>query len=282
MGPEPIDTDLPDIDDLTRRFAESGFLCLPGLIGRDTAEAMATLVYGELDGWKRRWMTKTGVDWEDPAAITAFLEPILSGPDGLQVLDGDLQHLARGELPLPTRLRPELKAVAHVEPLTRVLQALLGEAGLRMHNPPSIRASVPNLSFGNVPPHQDWAYNRHVARFVTVWIPLCEINDDCGGVDLYHGSHSVGPVPHGPHGPIWKNTVDPDLDLSAYPHRHLPMSPGDALLFCPELLHASHPNRSDRVRCSIDYRFFAASTPTSKHCYDPTSRTVIPPPGDQR
>ena len=242
--------DKPIVDDL-RRLVTSGFAA-------------------ETEKWRRA----TGLAYDDSSAIDQHYGP---RSEPFAALTDDLKHLARGELPLPVRLNPMLKRICDAAALIRVLRRHFGNSGLRLHNPPSIRVSMPGRAISNVPPHQDWSYNRHISDFVTVWVPLVSIDDRCGGTDVFAGSHCLGRLAHRPGNNIWSQSVAASPENMNCPKRHYDMEPGDVLLFDPLLLHASRPNTSRRVRFSIDYRFFDAATPTTKHCYDIERRRIIPP-----
>jgi ectoine hydroxylase-related dioxygenase (phytanoyl-CoA dioxygenase family) len=55
------------------------------------------------------------------------------------------------------------------------------------------------------------------------------------------------------------------------------MAPGDALIFNPYVVHGSMPNLSNRIRFSIDCRFFGGDARTSKHYLDMTTWSVVAP-----
>jgi ectoine hydroxylase-related dioxygenase (phytanoyl-CoA dioxygenase family) len=75
---------------------------------------------------------------------------------------------------------------------------------------------------------------------------------------------------------IWQDGfVDLESLGGRYTPRHITMEPGDVLLFGQHMLHRSHPNSSNRVRCSIDARWFTPATDSTKQYYDVTTRTLI-------
>ena len=48
-----------------------------------------------------------------------------------------------------------------------------------VHYPPMIRFKLADAPSSIVPVHQDIAYNRHLSDFITVWVPLVDIDDEC-------------------------------------------------------------------------------------------------------
>lgn len=262
------------LHDRRQEYQRSGYLVLKGVLPVALVSELGRFLQEEYHRNRELFQTRTGRSLDDHE----FLRSIADA-ERFPALPSELKHLVRGELPLETRLDGRLKAVAHEPGLTAVVQAILNADGLRLHNPPSIRVSAPALSLGNVPLHQDHAYNPHLSEFVTAWVPFTPIDEACGGVDVLEGSHRLGPLEHGAQ-VIWGNFVAESASLG-FERRHIVIGPGDALLFGPWLLHASHPNTSDRIRFSIDYRFFSASTPSSRHYYDIARRTVVAPPAER-
>lgn len=265
------------MSDTIQQFLRDGFVVVRGIISSEVIGHLACFVIDAERHYHQIWLHHTNVALDDVTAVREWLDRMLAEPGRFASLPDDLQHLARGEMPLPVRLDARLRIIAHTEPLTNLLLALLQCESIRQHNPPSIRVSRPGMYQGNVPLHQDWAYNRHMADFISVWVPLCSIDDACGGVDVFPGSHRLGRVDHQSE-VIWGNAIHHSPFLAAFTKEHVIVEPGDVLIFSPELLHGSHANTSERTRLSIDYRFFDATKPSGKPAYDPKLRQVIWPP----
>jgi ectoine hydroxylase-related dioxygenase (phytanoyl-CoA dioxygenase family) len=53
------------------------------------------------------------------------------------------------------------------------------------------------------------------------------------------------------------------------------MEPGDALLFGPHLIHRSVANTSNRIRYSVDCRWFGGESPALRQFYDVERRQVV-------
>jgi ectoine hydroxylase-related dioxygenase (phytanoyl-CoA dioxygenase family) len=111
-----------------------------------------------------------------------------------------------------------------------------------------------------------------MTAFVTLWVPLVETDEECGGVGVYEGTgrspeHSVG------QDRFWLQPVAAE----GRPVHHA-MSRGDALLLNRWIVHQSMPNRSARTRLSIDFRFFGEHDSSTKHYLDLQRRVVVPPP----
>ena len=89
--------------------------------------------------------------------------------------------------------------------------------------------------------------------FITLWIPLVEIDSKCGGVTVYPGSDNVQQktmkLNHG----VWFDKIDVSGTVAV---DCAPMAKGDVLIFNRFLAHKSMPNLSNRIRFSLDLRFF--------------------------
>lgn len=186
-------------------------------------------------------------------------------------IPGDLRHFLVGEFDLETRLDLRIMELLSTERCRKFVSAFLQTDYFYVHYPPMIRFKIANAPSSLVPVHQDFAYNRHMSDFIAVWLPLVPIDNDCGGVIVYEGSHLADMVQHNSSGAWGSKAV---ADLSRYPRRHILMDAGDALFFPPTLLHESAPHCSSHVRYSIDFRVIRRSADTTKSYYDPFTRSV--------
>ncbi|MEX0775475.1 MAG: phytanoyl-CoA dioxygenase family protein [Phycisphaeraceae bacterium] len=252
-----------------------GYAVIKQAVNPITAMRLSDMVYMHLNVYRGSFRAATGVDLDDAQAVSKYVAALHDGESRYAALDKDVQHLLRGEFPLVFRLGEEFRAIASQRALIAALQAVLAKVNLRMHYPPMIRFKQPGQAQANVPMHQDCSYNAHLEEFVTAWLPLCEITDACGGVDVLVGSHRDGALPHGRQ-VIWGNYVE-EVGLQRFKRVHVTMALGDALLFGPYTLHASHANTSERPRCSIDCRFFSRLTASTKHYLDVATGRVITP-----
>lgn len=183
----------------------------------------------------------------------------------------DLRHYLVGEFDLETRLDLRISDILSTERSREFLCRFLGTDRYLIHYPPMIRFKVAEAPGNIVPVHQDYAYNRHLSKFITVWVPLVDITEECGGVILYEGSHLSEPVRHEASG-AWSNKAQTEVD--GFNPRHILMRAGDALIFPPNMFHQSAPHLSSTIRYSIDFRVFPAPADTTKSYYDPFTKTV--------
>jgi hypothetical protein len=185
----------------------------------------------------------------------------------------DFRNFLVGQFDLETRLDLRVVDLLSTSACQAFLKEFLKSPRYYIHFPPMLRFKFMEAPESQVPVHQDIAYNQHLSDFVTLWAPLTEINETCGGVIVYEGSHRAEVFQHESSG-AWANRarVEP---LEKYPSKHILMEKGDVLLFPPTLLHESALHQSSTVRYSIDYRIFLNKEETSKSYYDPAEKRVI-------
>lgn len=186
-------------------------------------------------------------------------------------LPKDLRHYLRGEFDLQTRLDDRLVGVLSTPKCRSFLADFLESDGYIIHYPPMVRFKVADAPSSILPPHQDAPYNAHLNDFLTVWVPLVDIDEDCGGLIVYDGSHTTELVPHVASG-AWE--AQATGDHSRFPTRHVLMQVRDILMFPPSLVHESAPHRGGRIRYSIDFRVVRKATDTTKSYFDPFTGKV--------
>ncbi len=104
--------------------------------------------------------------------------------------------------------------------------------------------------------HQD-GVNNYGIDFITCWVPLMDIDDAVGGLAVVPGSHkAVHYNKHPAQTNVIRTGVFPD---SAW--RRPNYRAGDLLMFHSMTAHAGLPNRSDKIRLSVDIRFLPSSMP---------------------
>ncbi len=130
-----------------------------------------------------------------------------------------------------------------------------------------IRFALPNDERHLTPPHQDHFFIRQTDQFRTVWIPLIDINQDAGGLAIAKRSHLGGLLDHVEHDTaysyIFRGRKQRGVPLNAVrgPWLTTNYAPGDLLLFHSMMVHRALPNRSNRIRLSLDARFQPKSAP---------------------
>ena len=128
------------------------------------------------------------------------------------------------------------------------------------------QAKMPNETRSQIPWHQDLGFlhpDAEATFMVNFWIPLVDVTVENGCLEVIPGSHRAGLKPHGevtgyPNVGIREGWV-PDGQPVACPVRK-----GGLVVFQHKTAHRSFPNRTDRIRWSLDIRFSDPSKPTGR------------------
>jgi 1-deoxypentalenic acid 11beta-hydroxylase len=148
----------------------------------------------------------------------------------------------------------------------RLAERVFGEPAFMFKNP-NIRYSLPDHSQYVTPAHQDRFFIRGTTTFCTLWIPLMHLDESMGGLVVAAGSHKRGLREHAEqedvYSYVFKGRRQKGVRLAEIdePGLTAEYQPGDALLFHNLTLHWALPNRSDRIRLSIDTRAQPATAP---------------------
>jgi hypothetical protein len=105
-------------------------------------------------------------------------------------------------------------------------------------------------SFYKVPQHQDWQSMQGSLNAMVVWVPLVDINQDLGALEVAPKSHLLGLLPSVENAWHREVSVQETGDFIA-----VEVEKGDALFFSAFLVHRSGNNIMDRIRWSCHFRY---------------------------
>ena len=143
-------------------------------------------------------------------------------------------------------------ALPHQPSLQRVMKMLVGEH-LLVHPKPIGRLIFPHCERLTVHAHQDYRFMGGDPECYTAWIPLHDCPVEVGPLQVMEGSHHFG----------FQDHEDEKLHVPEIPVERAmggewsggEINAGDVLIFHSLTVHAAAPNRSDRLRISLDCRF---------------------------
>jgi len=182
-----------------------------------------------------------------------------------------------------TRLFPGAATLIHIEGvlgpalaelwssprLLDLMEQILG-GDVAGHPVWNLRSKTPLNPLATVPWHQDTAYlaagNEQVFQ-PTAWIPLVDVDQSMGTLQVLKGSHRAGRVSRhhlerkGANNASWYLQIDP-ADLPAGEQVVCHMKKGSFLLLNQLVVHRSTENTTDRIRWSVDLRFQNPAQPT--------------------
>jgi ectoine hydroxylase-related dioxygenase (phytanoyl-CoA dioxygenase family) len=126
---------------------------------------------------------------------------------------------------------------------------------------------VPNVNYRLYPPggpvtgvHQDGFYSPGIESFRPLWIPLIPMPREVGGLMVAIGQHKKGFFHNLAPG---KRLRVPAGVIDERSWATIDYRPGDLLVVHPYSPHGGLPNRSDRLRVSIDVRVQSLANPTA-------------------
>jgi len=148
-------------------------------------------------------------------------------------------------------------------------EILLG-GEIRLYPNYTARPKLPEWEGTQVLWHQDGGYTEQLGatggkmeklRMVNVWSPLVPARIENGCMQFIPGTHKLGAVPHVKkthYLEIAEDYLKPRLKQAV----NIEMDPGDLVLFHNLLFHQGQPNRTQKIRWSLDWRYQDATQPT--------------------
>jgi ectoine hydroxylase-related dioxygenase (phytanoyl-CoA dioxygenase family) len=143
-------------------------------------------------------------------------------------------------------------ALPHQPALRKVMEMLVGNQVI-VHPKPIGRLIFPDCERLIVHAHQDYEFMGGDPEFFTVWIPLHDCPVEVGPLQILEGSHRFGVQRHERDNLHVPEIADGAVAGDEWAGGH--MNAGDVLIFHSLTVHAASPNRSERLRVSLDCRF---------------------------
>ncbi len=225
---------------LAARMARDGYLFLRGVLPRASVDEVQ-LEIGALAreaGWLRR---------DAPvAAAHADVAGFCVDPDPTYLKT--LRRINRLE---------SYHALKHHPALIGLFERMLG-GEILPHPRVLMRNIFPERAEFTTKAHQDFPNVQGTTEVFTAWIPLIDVPMEVGPLQVAAGSHRSGVydfhIGSGAGGIEIKDPLEGRWTSG-------PFMAGDVLIFHSMLVHKGVPNRSDRLRMSMDVRFQRASEP---------------------
>jgi phytanoyl-CoA hydroxylase len=242
-SPETSDSQADPIAAQAARFAEDGYLVLPGFARESVCAAVTADVAASLH----------------PVLAPAEFEADVGypgAPASRGVPGGDTPRRLLNAYSRFPALRPVVTSVA----LGRTLGALLGTSRVLLsqchHN--CVMTKAPNFSSVTLW-HQDiryWSFER--PELVSLWMALGEETADNGALQVIAGTHRQAFTADRLDEVKFLRPELPENQALIQQARTVELTRGDALLFHARLFHAAGRNLTDRVKLSCVFTFHAA------------------------
>lgn len=237
-------------DEQVRFYDREGYLVLAGLLDDDDLAPVKAAMMAKVDQIAEDLYASgliTGKREESP--FEARLAELFAG-----LTDADFLKYGRS-------WRDRLPGYYHIMANPKILDAVESLIGGEIFANPvyNTRPKVPNVAAGAVPWHQDKSYwpDANANPVITVWLPLVEANLDNGCLHVMPRTHRQKLLSW--HRESYTGTAYTELDAEHLGVEKqvipLPVKEGDAILFNDRCIHMSTPNRTNRVRWSLDLRY---------------------------
>ncbi|MFT5484384.1 MAG: ectoine hydroxylase-related dioxygenase (phytanoyl-CoA dioxygenase family) [Halieaceae bacterium] len=238
---------LNDPDALRSRFAQDGYIYVRGIVPHTPLKELRKEIVEICEdcGW-----IKQGTNPMD--AIT-WTPPKHEGEEEYFEVYDQIQRLE------------SFHALAHRPELSGLMRTLLDESAFP--HPLSIaRLVFPDNEAWSTPPHQDYINNQGTTELYAVWIPLSDCPRALGPLSVLSGSHKLGVLPvEYAWGPGHRQTKPPaEYANGSWLGGDLQL--GDVIIFHSMTIHQALPNKTDRLRLSVDYRYQAEKQAMTENC----------------
>lgn len=166
-----------------------------------------------------------------------------------------------------------IAAIASCKELVECLKAIgIGLPGFNTRPLVSFshRLTAQNEYNWRVPAHQDWPSVQGSLNGVTCWMPLVDVDEEIGPLEIVPGSHRLGYIDHNMENVpcLEKENLEGFLPQT--------MKVGDLLIFNSFTIHRSGTNVSpDRIRISAHFRYNDILEPTFVERQMPVCRTDV-------
>jgi ectoine hydroxylase-related dioxygenase (phytanoyl-CoA dioxygenase family) len=127
---------------------------------------------------------------------------------------------------------------------------------------PEVRTDMPEDDEYRQPWHQDWRYGQTSLNAVTIWVPMHDVFESDGTIELLEGSHKLGLL-------SVKEELNPrrfiindeKIDFSKLRKIKAELNLGECIIFSQFTVHQSGFNISGKPRMSFQGRFADLSDP---------------------
>ena len=228
-------------------YHNDGYLLLPGLFTEADMQPVRLAIEDEVDRLADRFYRagKVSSRFADQPFNRRLVLLCESAQESVRIW----------ELRTRAAVTPELYRLVRHPGLLEMMTAILGPE-VAWTGSFAVRVKLPESEVTAFPWHQDTQYygnpTRHL-HVISVWIPLVDVDERNGCLQLLPGSHRWGLL-GGARDSERVVQMFEDVEQRGKPVV-LPMRRGDALAFSNLTCHASTVNTTDEMRWSIDLRY---------------------------
>ena len=267
---KPSSTDPLLCDEQLAEFEENGFLVLEHLLDDADLEPLEREYEALLDATCRKLFRQGRIEstFETCDFTERFARIITACPDCVEGFNISLP-LINGAIDPETYHAHFGPAVFWLQCNDKILDVVESVIGPEIASSPvqQMRIKPPQSSIGDENQahsnvgvttwHQDTVAvlpEADATEQLTVWVAVTDADRDNGCLVSIPSSHREGSHPHEP-GRIAREPSVPDSIIDGRSGVPLPVGRGGIIIFHKQNIHSSLPNRSDRLRWSVDLRY---------------------------
>ena len=245
---------MKDPDELQRRIDDDGYLFFKRLQNPDKLRELRLEMMTTTK--KAGWLLS---DTDPYEGITDVSKRCTEGDTGYPLGYGEVYKLE------------SFHRQCHWPELVEMSERILGQPVIP--NPHLVaRIWFPQFTEHTTPRHQDFAHFQGSFRVLSCWTPLGDCSIELGGLALIPGSHKVGRVLEH-HFALGAGYLDIDIAAQEEVEDNWYLTNyemGDTLFFPALTIHKALPNiTEDKMRLSLDNRYFAVGDPIPDHMQEP-------------
>ena len=228
-------------------YRKDGYLLVPGMFGEADLETVRQAIEAEVDRLADRFYREGKVD--SRFADQPFNRRLVL------LCENAGEDVRIWELRTRASVTPELYQFVRHPRMLELMSALLGPE-VAWTGSFAVRVKLPESEETRFPWHQDTQYygnpTQHL-HVISVWIPLVDVDEHNGCLQLLAGSHRWGLL-GGARDSERVVRMFEDVEQRGKPVV-LPMRRGDLLAFTNMTCHASTLNQTHEMRWSVDLRY---------------------------
>lgn len=263
-------------------FHKNGYLVIDHVLDDDDLSPLEVEYAALLEDLAQKLFTKGKVDstFKNLEFAERFARIVARYPDCIDLFNISLP-LVNGEID-PDKYHahtgPAVFGLLRNRKILDVVEAVIGPEiasspvqQMRI-KPPLAKLTADNVTHsgvGNTTWHQDTVAvlpEADATNQLTVWIAVTDAGEENGCLVSIPGSHLEGAHTHVP-GIIPREPTVPASIINHRTGNPLPVKRGGVIIFHKQNIHCSMPNRSDRLRWSVDLRYHPIGQPSGRPAF---------------
>ena len=236
--------------DGVKEYERNGFVIVPGVLPDHDLEPVRRVIASQVDREAHKMLQSGAID--ELYVDVPFERRLYEVYKGIKRESGNWNQEVFGRELYDFGTHPAILDLA---------ESLLGPE-IQFNGDFWVRSKLPNETASTYPWHQDSGYyadGTEQHHILSMWIPLVDVDENNGCMQMMPGSHKWGLLPKMDDG---DGHLKPREDIEQRGQAVTGiMKAGDVMAFHNLTFHRSTMNRSNSIRWSIDLRYSAIGVP---------------------